>query len=69
MVTLGTHLSTAATTGDTVIAAVIAVTMSIKSLVGRPRFSTTGTGIVAICSMELMLIVWADFGGECLIQF
>ena len=50
-----THLSTAATIGDTVMAAVSAVMASIRSLVGRCRFSTTGS--VAICSIDLTLIV------------
>jgi len=50
-----THLSTAATIGETVIAAVRAVAASIRSLDGRFRFSTTGS--VAIRSIELTLIV------------
>jgi phage-related protein len=50
-----THLSTAATIGETVIAAVRAVAASIRSLAGRFRFSTTRS--VAICSIVLTLIV------------
>ena len=49
-----TYLSTAATIGDTVIAAVRAVTASIRSLAGRFRLSTTG--IFAIRSTGLTLI-------------
>jgi len=49
-----THLSTAATIGDTVIAAARAVTASIRSLAGRFRVSTTG--IVAIRSTGLTLM-------------
>jgi len=50
-----TYLSTAATIGDTVIAAVNAVVASMNNLVGMPRLSTIG--IVAIRSTELTLIV------------
>jgi hypothetical protein len=50
-----THLSTAATIGDTVIAAVKAVAASIRSLAGMFLFSTSG--IVAIRSTELTLMV------------
>jgi hypothetical protein len=50
-----THLSIAATIGETVIAAVRAVAASIRSLDGRFRFSTTGS--VAIRSIELTLMV------------
>jgi hypothetical protein len=50
-----THLSTAATIGDTVIAAVRAVAASMRSLAGIFRFSMSGT--VAIRSTELTLII------------
>lgn len=50
-----TYLSTAATIGETVIAAIDAVAASMRNLVGRARLSTTG--IVAVRSTELTLIV------------
>jgi hypothetical protein len=50
-----THLSTAATIGDTVIAAVRAVAASMRSLAGIFRFFMSG--IVAIRSTELTLMV------------
>jgi hypothetical protein len=55
MLTGLTHLSTAATIGETVIAAVRAVAASTRNLVAMPRFSKIGTD--AVRSTELTLIV------------
>jgi hypothetical protein len=60
-----THLSTAATIGDTVTAAVRAVAASMRSLAGIFCLSTSG--IVAIRSTELTLMVVSfEAVGECL---
>lgn len=58
-------MSTAATTGDTVIAAVRAVAASMRSLAGM--FLLLMSGIVAIRSMELTLMVSSEALGDSLV--